>query len=123
VSDPAELQEWLDEAINVDVTHAVFPVQEEFAIGLSEVARARAADKVVLGTKDVAEKTGRALGTAATAVGVQVRASAGAAASAGWVVGEGPACGVRQSCICLAAAHHPPLPTPATTTHPAPISR
>lgn len=36
----------LPQTINVDVTHEVFEVQEEFAIGLGEIARARAAEKV-----------------------------------------------------------------------------
>ncbi|KAL4434450.1 hypothetical protein ABPG75_000891 [Micractinium tetrahymenae] len=72
VRDPEELQHWLDETINVDVTHEVFEVQEEFAIGLGEIARARAAEKVVGGTKEVAAQTGRALGVAATTVGAQI---------------------------------------------------
>ncbi|PSC73396.1 hypothetical protein C2E20_3292 isoform A [Micractinium conductrix] len=71
VSDPEELKQWLDETINVDVNHEIFEVQEEFAIGLGEVMRARAAEKVMGGTKDVAEKTGRAIGAAATTVGQQ----------------------------------------------------
>lgn len=32
--------------MNVDVTHEIFEVQEEFAIGLAEITRARAAEKV-----------------------------------------------------------------------------
>ncbi|KAI7839685.1 hypothetical protein COHA_006493 [Chlorella ohadii] len=67
-----ELQQWLDESINVDVTHQVVEVQEEFALGLGEVHRARAAEKVKEGTKEVAHKTGEALSSAATAVGHQV---------------------------------------------------
>lgn len=34
------------QTINVDVNHEIFEVQEEFAIGLGEVMRARAAEKV-----------------------------------------------------------------------------
>jgi hypothetical protein len=74
VTDATALQQWLDEvrrdalrhrrataaagthgghhhipslvqAINVDVTHTVYEVQEEFAIGLGEVVRTRAAEK------------------------------------------------------------------------------
>ncbi|KAL4860243.1 hypothetical protein ACK3TF_000428 [Chlorella vulgaris] len=63
VSDAEVLKSWLDEAINVDVEHTVYEVQEEFSIGLGEV--------VTEGTKDVAQKTGRALGAAASTVGQQ----------------------------------------------------
>jgi len=42
-------------------------VQEDFGIGLGEVQRARAAERVATGTKDVAERTGKAIGAAASA--------------------------------------------------------
>ena len=61
-----------DENVNVDCKHAVFEVQEEFAIGLGDVLRQRTADKVATGTAHVAERTGKVLGQAATSVSAGV---------------------------------------------------
>ena len=52
---------------------ALLQAQEEFALGIGEVFRARAAEKVAAGTKDVADRTAKAMGQAATAVNTQVR--------------------------------------------------
>ena len=60
VSDPELLLTWLKDNINVDCEHQVFEVQEDFGIGMGEVARSRAADRI---SKDVA----KAMGAAATA--------------------------------------------------------
>lgn len=63
VSDPALLLAWLQDNINVDCQHEVFEVQEDFGIGMGEVTRSRAADRVTSSTKDVA----KVMGAAATA--------------------------------------------------------
>lgn len=42
-------------------------VQEDFGIGFGEVHRARATERVAIGTKDVAERTAKAMGTVASA--------------------------------------------------------
>lgn len=63
VDDPEALLVWLAENINVDCAHEVFEVQEDFGTGLGEVTRARAADRVTSGTKDV----GKAIGAAGAA--------------------------------------------------------
>jgi hypothetical protein len=62
-SDPALLLAWLQDNINVDCQHEVFEVQEDFGIGMGEVARSRATDRVTSSTKDVA----KVMGAAATA--------------------------------------------------------
>lgn len=59
--DPAALLAWLEGAVAVDVAHSVHEVQEEFALGLGDVARARGADVVAAAGRDVADKTGRAV--------------------------------------------------------------
>ncbi|KFM23121.1 hypothetical protein F751_3312 [Auxenochlorella protothecoides] len=59
--DPAALLAWLEGAVAVDVAHSVHEVQEEFALGLGDVARARGADVVAAAGRDVADTTGRAV--------------------------------------------------------------
>ena len=71
VTDPEALLAWLNENVNVDCDHEVFEVQEEFGLGLLEVQRARAADRVTAGTKDV----GKAIGAAATDIDHRLRLS------------------------------------------------
>jgi len=63
VSDPALLLAWLQDNINVDCEHEVFEVQEDFGMGLGEVARSRATDRVTSNTKEAA----KVMGAAATA--------------------------------------------------------
>jgi hypothetical protein len=60
VSDSDLLLQWLNDNINVDCQHQIFEVQEDFGIGLGEVARSRAADRVTSGTKEVAKAMGAA---------------------------------------------------------------
>ena len=52
----------------------VFEVQEEFSVGvMGEVGRARAAERVAAGARDLGEKTASTVGKAASAVSHQVR--------------------------------------------------
>lgn len=60
-SDAAALLAWLESAVAVDVTHSVHEVQEEFAVGLGDVQRARGAEAVAAAGRDVADRTGRAV--------------------------------------------------------------
>lgn len=53
---------------------ACLQVQEEFSVGvMGEVSRARAAEKVAAGAKELGEKTASVMGRTASAVGQQVR--------------------------------------------------
>ena len=52
VPDPDALLAWLSENIGVDCTHEIYEVQEDFGLGLGEITRARAAERVASGTKD-----------------------------------------------------------------------
>ena len=47
VTDPEVLLTWLKDNINVDCEHEVFEVQEDFGIGMGEIARSRAADRAM----------------------------------------------------------------------------
>lgn len=60
-ADPAALQAWLESAVAVDVTHTIHEVQEEFAVGLGDVQRARGVEAVAAAGRDVADRTGRAV--------------------------------------------------------------
>lgn len=52
VEDPDALLAWLMENVGVDCTHEIYEVQEDFGLGLGEITRARAAERVTAGTKD-----------------------------------------------------------------------
>ncbi|GAB4815689.1 hypothetical protein N2152v2_002735 [Parachlorella kessleri] len=72
VDEPEALLQWLNDNVNVEVTHEVFEVQEEFAIGvMGEVNRARTAEKVAAGARDLGERTASTVGKAASAVSHQ----------------------------------------------------
>lgn len=68
VSEADALLQWLNENIAVDCSHQVFEVQEDFGIGLGEVVRARAAERMKEGGKDVAKAVGAAGAAAGAAV-------------------------------------------------------
>jgi hypothetical protein len=115
------LQAWLDEHVDMDCAHDVAPVQEEFAVGLADVSRARAVDataaraaaaggKAVDAARDVAERlkvgeraaaVGEKVGAVATAAlederVVRARARAGAAAAGAWGWAKAAASGLAR---------------------------
>ncbi|KDD74515.1 hypothetical protein H632_c1262p1 [Helicosporidium sp. ATCC 50920] len=59
--DADALLAWLSDIPCEDVSHTVHPVQEEFALGMGDVTRARATERVSEKVSDVADATGRAV--------------------------------------------------------------
>lgn len=55
--DSEALLTWLKESVT-NCEHEIFEVQEDFAVGMGEISRQRATDKVTAGTRDVAKAVG-----------------------------------------------------------------
>jgi hypothetical protein len=74
VQDPDALLAWLKECVGVDCEHEVYECQEDFGMGLGEITRQRAADRVATGTNQVAKAIeGAAAATAQTVQGIDTR--------------------------------------------------
>ena len=88
-ADSAEaLQAWLDATIDVDCSHAVHAVQEDFVMGLAELTATRAAERAAA----------RAAGAAADLdAKLQVSARAAAAADMAGAVAAGAAAAARRA--------------------------
>ena len=55
--DPEALLSWLNASVT-NCEHEIYEVQEDFGLGLGEVSRQRAAERVAAGTRDVAKAVG-----------------------------------------------------------------
>lgn len=79
VTDPEALLAWLNENIAVDCHHEIFEVQEDFGIGLGEVTRARAAERVTAAAGAAATATVHSVHDIDTKLRISERASHAAA--------------------------------------------
>lgn len=69
-----DLLAWLQENLDIECTHEVFEVLEDFALGLPrDLARMRAAEAMSQGTRDMGSKAREATVAAAAAVSAQVQ--------------------------------------------------